>query len=270
MKTTSLKMLLLPILCLLIFAPRLYAQTQIEQLKQMVAQLQTTPSDSALREKIIKLAVTIKPAPAIPDEAITNEGRAKFAFRNAKSTDDYLDAAKEYEKALQAAPWIPGYYTDLCTIYEKAGKCTDAKRHCETYLKTLTDPSQISETKQRIAGLDYGIEKAAADAEKAAAVAKVTAVKPAGPDFSGKWVWIVAQGFVAFGIEKDGDTWIIRDRPGEPFENILSNVKVQGRQIWGDTRYYKYHFILSEDSQTIEVVTTKSNGDEFKDTMKRK
>ena len=42
------------------------AESPREQLKQMVGQLQQNPDDNALREKIIKLAQKIKPAPAIP------------------------------------------------------------------------------------------------------------------------------------------------------------------------------------------------------------
>lgn len=136
------------------------AQSPREELQQMVEQLQTSPNDNALREKIIKLAPTLKPSPAMPDAAITFEGRAQFAFRSAKSEDDFLAAAQEYEKAVAAAPWVLGYYTDLCTIYEKAGKFEDAKRHCGFYLIGLTDPAQMTDVKRRIAGLEFGIEKA--------------------------------------------------------------------------------------------------------------
>ena len=40
-----------------------------KQLSEMVERLQKAPDDTALREKIIKLAVVLKPAPAIPEEA---------------------------------------------------------------------------------------------------------------------------------------------------------------------------------------------------------
>jgi len=145
-----------------------HAETPREQLKQMVEQLQKSPNDNALREKIIKLAPTLKPSPAIPDTAVTFEGRAQFAFKSAKSEGDYLAAAQEYEKAVAAAPWVPGYYTDLCTIYEKAGKFEDAKRHCGFYLIGLTDPAQMTDVKRRIAGLEFGIEKAATEKRRAA------------------------------------------------------------------------------------------------------
>ena len=144
------------------------AQSPREQLNQMVEQLQKTPTDNALREKIIKLAREVKPAPAVPEEAQRREGRAKFAFKSAKSNDDYLSAAREYEEAVRVAPWIPGYYSDLCTIYEKAEKYVDAKRNCEISMVGLSDPAQVSDIRQRVAGLEYGIEKANSPATKAA------------------------------------------------------------------------------------------------------
>ena len=158
-------------IALFAFMASAHAQSPREQLTQMVEQLQKTPSDNALREKIIKLVPTIKPAPALPDEAQRREGRGKFAFKNAKSNDDYLSAAREYEEAVGIAPWVTGYYSDLCTIYEKAEKYVEAKRNCEFSLIGLTDPSQVNEIKQRIAGLEFGIEKANSPAVKEAAQA---------------------------------------------------------------------------------------------------
>jgi len=135
------------------------AESPREQLKQMVEQLQKTPGDDVLREKIIKLALELKPAPAVPDAAVEFEGRAQFAFKSAKSPADYIEAAEEYEKAVDAAPWVTGYYSDLCTILEKAGIYVEAKRNCELHLLGVNDPSELAQTKSRIAGLKYAIEK---------------------------------------------------------------------------------------------------------------
>ena len=135
------------------------AETPREQLRQMVEQLQQSPSDDAMREKIIKLARTVKPA--VPEEAEKFEGRAQFAFKNAKSPADYLDAAKEYEKAIAAAPWVAGYYADLCTIYEKAEKYAEAKKSCEFFLASSPSVQDASDVRKRIAGLEFAIEKGA-------------------------------------------------------------------------------------------------------------
>ena len=65
-----------------------------------------------------------------------------FVFKTAKREADYLDAAREYERAVASAPWVASYYADLCTIYEKAGKYAEAKRACDFALVGTTDSSQ--------------------------------------------------------------------------------------------------------------------------------
>jgi hypothetical protein len=118
------------------------AESTREQLKAGVEQLQRSPNDTALRVRVIKLAQAVKPAPVVPDQAIKYEGRGQFRFKNAKTLQDYAEAAKEYEQAVLSAPWVLGYYLDLCTIYEKTGKFTEAN------------------IKLRVAGLEVGIENA--------------------------------------------------------------------------------------------------------------
>jgi hypothetical protein len=182
MKTTI--KFIICVLTLLALTTSAYAQSPREQLNQMVQQLQKTPSDNTLREQIIKLALTLKPAPALPDTAVMFEGRAQFAFRSAKSENDFLVAAQEYEKAVAAAPWVPGYYADLCSIYEKAGKFEDAKRHCGFYLVGLSDPAEMTNVKRRIAGLNFGIERGEmASKQSAQAAARESQARR----FEGNW-----------------------------------------------------------------------------------
>src|SRR3989338_10320467 len=57
-----------------------HAESPREQLKRMVEQLQTRPNDDALREQIIKLAQTLKPAPAVPEEAERHMAYGTAAF----------------------------------------------------------------------------------------------------------------------------------------------------------------------------------------------
>lgn len=163
---SSLKFLSL-LFTLLIFSETALAESPREQLTQMIKQLQANPGDDALREKIIKLAMKLKPLPSIPQEAERFEGRAQFAFKNAKSPVDYLDAAKEYEKAIAAAPWLPGYYADLCTIYEKAEKYAEAKKSCEFFLASSPSARDASGARKRIAGLEFAMEKANSPEEHA-------------------------------------------------------------------------------------------------------
>ena len=136
-----------------------HAETTREQLKQMVEQLQQSPNDNALREKIIALAATVKPAPTIPDAAIEFEGRAQAAYRSARSRTDIVLAIQEYGKAIAIAPWIVGYYLDLCTIYEKSGVNLEAQRNCKLALVGEQDAAERVVLKRRIAGLGLLAEK---------------------------------------------------------------------------------------------------------------
>ena len=136
-----------------------YAQSPREELQQMVEQLQKTPGDNALRERIIKLAQTVKPAPVLPEEALRYEGRARAAYQSARQESDYLEAAREYQVALLQAPWLADYYADLCTIYEKATVYAEAKRSCQWALMAERDAAAGTDLKRRIAGLDFLMEK---------------------------------------------------------------------------------------------------------------
>lgn len=157
MKTTS--KLIIFIFTLLALAASVYAQTPREELQQMVEQLQKTPNDNALREKIIKLATSIKPAPAIPEEALRHEGRGNAAFKNAKEVADYIATAREFEAASLVAPWVPGYYSDMCMAYEKGGALREATHSCWLYSMALTDEKDVRGAKLRTAGIEYEAEK---------------------------------------------------------------------------------------------------------------
>lgn len=114
-----------------------------------------------LREKIIKLALNIKPPPAIPDEVIGYEGRAEAAVQYAKTPEDYLDAAKEYKNALRIAPWVASYYFNLAVVFEKAGKPNEAIQNLKIYLLAEPNASDAREVYKKIKGLEYLIEKKA-------------------------------------------------------------------------------------------------------------
>jgi len=248
---------------LLTFITVASAQSPREQFQQMVEQLQKNPGDTALREKIIKLAQEIKPAPAVPDAAVEYEGRAQFAFNNAKSNADLLAAAREYEKAVANAPWVSGYYTDLCTIYEKANKFENAKRNCEFSLIGVTDTAQITDIKRRIAGLKYGIEQnspsAVAEREKNNIVTWIAGLDGA------QW----QNNVVEYGLCEDGYIEIhrgeiyrgsIRTRTnasclglkvGEGWYGLRA--RLDGRDFVFDSSAATYRGTISEDGEKITI-----------------
>ena len=95
-----------------------FAQTPREQLQQMVEQLQKTPTDNALRERVIKLAAEMKPAPAIPEEARRALVRGNAAMTDAKSPDAAARPIELYEEALTIAPWWGDAYFNLSKARE--------------------------------------------------------------------------------------------------------------------------------------------------------
>src|SRR5229473_521854 len=129
---------------LVIIAPPLvFCQTSApssgDELQQLTAQLQQSPSDKALREKIIKLAQELKPAPAIPEEARRSFVRGNTAFSEAKGPDDYARAVQRYEEASAIAPWWGDPYFNLAKALELRQEYSRAIE--ATRLFVLTAPS---------------------------------------------------------------------------------------------------------------------------------
>jgi tetratricopeptide (TPR) repeat protein len=149
-----------------------------EQLKQYVADLQKNPDDRALREKIIRLVLTITPKPSVPPEALESEGAAEFAFKNAKSSANYADAARQYEKALLAAPWVAADYFNLGVAKEKADLPRNAIESFELYLMAAPEAEDATEVRKRIGGLKYGLvqQETEAAAERARRNAELEAI----------------------------------------------------------------------------------------------
>ena len=150
----------LMLMLLITIISNVHAQTPQETLAQFISTLQKNPNDFTLREKIIKHVQTMSPAPALPLEAEKYEGRAEYAIKNAKSEADFLDAAKEYDKALLLAPWVSSYYFNHGIAYEKAGKPKEAKQSFELYLLAAPNAQDKRDVRKRIAGLEYATEKA--------------------------------------------------------------------------------------------------------------
>jgi len=137
MKTTG--KLIIFIFTSLILTASAYALSPREELKQMVEQLQKTPNDNALREKIIKLATGIKPALAIPEEARRSFVRGNTAFSEAKGPDDYARAVQRYEEALVIAPWWGDAYFNLAKALEQRQEYSRAIQTIKLFV--LTGPA---------------------------------------------------------------------------------------------------------------------------------
>lgn len=156
------------VLTFVALAASAHAQSPREQLNQMVEQLQKTPSDNALREKIIKLAAGIKPMPIIPPEAKRPFVMAATYQKEAKKPSDFALAIAAYQDALKIVPWWGDAYYNLSVSLESAGRLEEAKDALALYL--LTKPSDAEEAQNRLYALDAKKTLAAKQASEAASV----------------------------------------------------------------------------------------------------
>jgi len=130
----------------------------LETLKEYVDDLKKNPTDKALREKIIKLALTIKPSPTIPEEAERSVIRGTTFFSKAVDNAGYKKAIIEFESASNAAPWLAIAYYNLGVVQEKAGLYPDAIQNFKLYLLASPEAKNSRDVKNKIYALEADVE----------------------------------------------------------------------------------------------------------------
>lgn len=139
-----------------------------EALTQYTSALQKVSEGSAdeqrLREAIIGVAQKLKPVPSIPDEARRFLVRGSVAIKEAKSEKDFEEAAREFGRAVRAAPWWADAYFNQGVAYERAGKHDEAIRSLKLYLLAAPRAQDSEKVKEQIYALEYRQEKARKDA----------------------------------------------------------------------------------------------------------
>jgi hypothetical protein len=156
-----------------------------EQLQQYVADLQKNPEDQALREKIIKLAATLRPPPSIPEEARRHTARGKAAFEAAKNPDDFGDVVREFRQASLSAPWWGPPYFDLGRALDQSGDYARAKQSLSLYLLTSPPAVDAEAAQSLIYEIEYRQEKAVKEAQERDARVAAETAKP--PGVEGTW-----------------------------------------------------------------------------------
>lgn len=265
MKTTS--NLLIIIFTFVAFAASVHAQTTREELQQMVEQLQKSPNDNALREKIIKLATSIKPALAIPEEAERRMARGAAAFKGAKSAANYQDAAKEFEQATLAAPWYGDAYYNLGVAQDKAGEYEAALRSLK--LAQLASPDS-KDIKALIYEVDYRHEKLD---DLSARLDEPFRTEMQGFPAGNRWfcfanyenqkqsgtrarteIWIVYDGTTAQSVLVG---WTEAKTLHGIYTDPLNPLPNTSRQFWKATIYTHNVYTISTDGQVVNVVRRK-------------
>lgn len=209
-------------------APKKASGASAEQFEQYVADLQKNPGDKALREKIIKLSLSMKPAPAVPEDAERNMARGVVFFTKATDNAGYHKAIVEFEAATNAAPWLDKAYYNLGVAQEKAGMFKEAIRSLKLYLLADPNAKNAREVRNQIYMLEANVEEAqappspAATAPVAAAPAAAGAAAAPGITVAKPTPLMSTKG--ALDIEKDVPLKVVKMPPPEKKSRIPSFV----------------------------------------------
>ncbi len=160
-------------------APKKASGASTEQFEQSVADLQKNPGDKALREKIIKAALAMKPAPAVPEDAERNMARGVVFFTKATDNAGYHKAIVEFEAATNSAPWLDKAYYNLGVAQEKAGMFKEAIKSLKFYLMADPNAKNAREVRNQIYMLEANVEDAQAPPTAAAPAVPAAPVAPA-------------------------------------------------------------------------------------------
>lgn len=163
------------VLTFVVLAVSGYAQSPREQLQQMVEQLQKTPTDNVLREKIIKLGAEVKPAPAISEEARRYFVEGVTIVKSAKDTASQKLALGSFNEALKIAPWWSDAYYNLAVAQELTGQLDEAERTLKWFLlsnpgegdaRDVQDRIYAIAAKRKLAAAEVAAKQERADREK--------------------------------------------------------------------------------------------------------
>lgn len=233
-----------------------------EDFKAALAAFQKAPHESALREKLLKHAAKLKPAPAVPAEAKRAFVMAATYQKEARSASDFMMAVNAYDDALKAAPWWGDAYYNQSVALEAAGRLNDAKEALGFYL--LTKPKDAEAAQNRLYALDAKGNIAAKQAREAAAA---VAAEKAKPDFSGRWGSDHSNRY-EFTMEGGGAVSVRIILWNET--SFTGRARVEGRKLtgtWdrtvtsaGTMCPTTYSGTLSEDNQSLEWSRTSQCG----------
>jgi hypothetical protein len=143
-----------------------HAQSSPDSLAQYVRQLQQNPTDDALREKIIKQALTEKPA--IPEEARRAFVQGSTISKAANDAKQQTLAIESFSEAVKLAPWWGDAYYNLAVAQELAGRFSDARASLKFFLLTQPDGQLARKTQDHIYELEAKEKLAKADASSKA------------------------------------------------------------------------------------------------------
>jgi hypothetical protein len=135
-----------------------------ETLNQYISDLQKNPNDNALREKIIRLVQTMKPAPAIPEEARRYFIEGNALLKAAKEQKGYGLALDAYRQCLLAAPWWAEALYNYAVALDLANQFDEGMNALKLYIATNPGGEESRKAQDKI--YEIGAKKKLAAQEK--------------------------------------------------------------------------------------------------------
>lgn len=132
--------------------------TSQKTLNQYIEKLKMNPADTSLRKKIITLALTMDPAPTVPEQVERNMSRGAAFARNTDGASGYNKAIVEFQTAANNAPWLAISYFNLGVVQEKAGYYAEAIQNFNWYLMAAPDAINARDVKNTIYALETEVE----------------------------------------------------------------------------------------------------------------
>lgn len=239
---------------------------QYDELRKEVTDLQQHPGDRALREKIINLALTLDPQPAIPEEARRHFVKAGAIVKEAKAAEDAELAVKEYRDALLLAPWWGDAYFNLGMAAQTANRFDEAITALKLYLLTKPSPNDARAAQDKIYAIEAKKELAATAAQRAAErdAAADRERKAHEVDLSGQWLYECCPGWVVT-FQKIGENeFVMSDNNGIRLRFIVADRAFGGPEARGkhyNTKGYihegnrriDFSYYLAEDGKWVDV-----------------
>ncbi len=221
-----------------------------DTLKQHTEELKKNPGDKALREEIIKMALGMKPAPSVPEEAERSIVRGTSFFQKATEMTGYKKAIKEFETATNAAPWLAIAYYNLGVAQEKAGLYAEAIQNLKYYLMAAPDAKNTRDVKDKIYALEVDVEDLQASKNAPAPAPSAAPAPAAAAPSAGKSLDIAAK--PTLGIESAEKNLSILKLPPEKKSKLPNFI---------GTWYFKD--VLRGEELTIQAfeISKNANGD---------
>jgi tetratricopeptide (TPR) repeat protein len=264
------------------FAADGQTETPQQVLQQYVFELQKSPNDTALREKIIRYVSTMKKAPAIPEEARRYFIQGNALLKAAKDQKGYELAVDSYRQCLLLAPWWSEANYNLAVALELSSQFDDAMNELKLYIAANPGEEETRKAQDKI--YELGAKKIIASREREESSPQAVAAREQNKfeDWLRKldgrrYTSINADTTAIIDVQGHmfvqgwiGDPNYSGTRGYHEFGGEIGRVEIKGRettvQVYEHPSFLKVWavsstFIISEDGNSITVRTRFSDGD---------